>query len=78
MRVLGVSVGTPAYFLGPMAKQHRMAVLTASCVIGAIEAALVQSYAGWAVGTALVAIVVGSAATVWRRLGRIAGDLERP
>ena len=77
VRVLGVSVSTPAYFLGPMAKQHRMAVLTASCVIGAVEAALVQSYAGWAVGAALVAIVVGSAVTVRRRLGRIAGDLER-
>src|SRR3954451_22349143 len=25
VRVLGVSVGTPAYYLGPMAKQHRMA-----------------------------------------------------
>jgi len=30
VRVLGVSVGTPQYYLGPMAKQHRMAALTAA------------------------------------------------
>jgi phosphatidylglycerophosphate synthase len=77
VRVLGVSVGTRAYFEGPMAKQHRMAVLTAACVIGAIEAVIVQPYAGHAVGAALVVIVVGSVLTVGRRLRRIAADLER-
>jgi phosphatidylglycerophosphate synthase len=76
VRVLGVSVGTPQYYLGPMAKQHRMAALTAACVVGALEASLVQPYTGSAVGVALVVIVLGSALTVVRRLRHIAADLE--
>ena len=76
VRVLGVSAGTPQYYLGPMAKQHRMAALTAACVIGALEASLVQPYTGSAVGIALVVIVVGSTLTVVRRLRHIAADLE--
>jgi phosphatidylglycerophosphate synthase len=75
-RVLGVSVGTEAYFLGPMAKQHRMAALTAACVAGAVESVVLPPYAGHAIGVALVVIVVGSALTVGRRLRRIASDLE--
>ena len=33
VRVLGGSLGTPHYFFGPMAKQHRMALLTAALVV---------------------------------------------
>lgn len=77
VRVLGVSAGTPAYFLGPMAKQHRMAALTLACVAGAVESVMVTPYRGWAVGLTLVMIVAGSAVTVWRRLRRIRADLER-
>jgi phosphatidylglycerophosphate synthase len=77
VRVLGVSVGTPAYFLGPMAKQHRMAVLTVACVVGVVESVLLQPYVGHAVGVALVVVAAGSALTVARRLRRIASDLER-
>ena len=77
VRVLGVSAGSQAYFLGPMAKQHRMAALTIACLVGALEAVLVQPYSGGAVGIALVVIVVGSALTVGRRLRCIAADLER-
>jgi phosphatidylglycerophosphate synthase len=76
VRVLGVSVGSPQYYVGPMAKQHRMAALTAACVAGALEAVFVQPYAGFAVGMALVVIVLGSVLTVGRRLRRIAADLE--
>jgi phosphatidylglycerophosphate synthase len=77
VRVLGVSVGTPAYFLGPMAKQHRMAILTVACVVGAVEAVVVQPYTGSALEVALIVVVVGSALTVGRRLRCIAADLER-
>jgi phosphatidylglycerophosphate synthase len=76
VRVLGVSVGTPAYFLGPMAKQHRMALLTVACVVGVGESVLLQPYAGHAVGVALIIVAAGSALTVARRLRRIAADLE--
>ena len=77
VRVLGVSVGTQAYFVGPMAKQHRMAVLTIACVVGVLESVVRTPYMGGAVGVALVVIVLGSALTVGRRLRRIAADLER-
>ena len=77
VRVLGVSVGTQAYFLGPMAKQHRMAALTIACVAGARRGRRPPAVLGSAVGIALVAIVLGSALTVARRLRRIAADLER-
>jgi phosphatidylglycerophosphate synthase len=76
VRVLGVSAGTKAYFLGPMAKQHRMAVLTAACIIGALEAILVQPYNGTAVGGAVIVVAAGSALTVARRLRHIADELE--
>ncbi|MEZ6069699.1 MAG: CDP-alcohol phosphatidyltransferase family protein [Pirellulales bacterium] len=32
VRTLGVAIGAPADFRGPMAKQHRMALMTAACV----------------------------------------------
>ena len=75
VRVLGVSVGSPQYYLGPMAKQHRMAALTVACVAGAVEAVMLPPYTGSAVGIALVVIALGSAVTVVRRLRLIAADL---
>lgn len=76
VRVLGVSVGSPQYYLGPMAKQHRMAAMTIACLAGGLETMLLQPYSGSAIGTALVVIVLGSAVTVARRLRRIAADLN--
>lgn len=40
VRVLGRSIGAGTYFVGPMAKQHRMAVLTAACFAVTIVASL--------------------------------------
>lgn len=37
VRTLAVSIGAPSNFTGPMAKQHRMALLTLSCIAVAIE-----------------------------------------
>ena len=34
IRILGSSLGVKDLFLGPMAKQHRMALITACCLIG--------------------------------------------
>ncbi len=36
-RTLSVSIGAPVNFSGPMAKQHRMAIITIACLIGVIE-----------------------------------------
>ena len=64
-RTLGKSIGAPSYFQGPMAKQHRMAIITAACLLSVFE------HAFWPVGTvlliALVVICIGSAITIGRR-----------
>jgi phosphatidylglycerophosphate synthase len=76
VRVLGHSAGTPDFFAGPMAKQHRMAVLTAACGLCAMGAfwSLQQPI----LYVALLVIAVGGAATVVRRVALILDALERP
>jgi phosphatidylglycerophosphate synthase len=75
VRVLGQSAGAGIYFIGPMAKQHRMATLTAACLL-----AVVACWRGWdgiVLAAALGVICAGCAITIVRRLRRIAADLER-
>lgn len=74
VRVLGRSLGAGVYFIGPMAKQHRMATLTAANLLGA--AATPWAWHPWVLHVALGVIVVGSAATAVRRLRRIVRDLR--
>jgi len=72
VRVLSGSLGLPQHFLGPMAKQHRMFVLT----LGALGAA-VEAHLEWpprVLVAALVFIVFGSAITTWRRSARLLRD----
>ena len=76
VRVLGHSAGTPDFFAGPMAKQHRMAVLTVACALCAVGA--FWSLAQPILYVALLVIAVGGAATVVRRLALILNALERP
>jgi phosphatidylglycerophosphate synthase len=76
VRVLGHSAGTADFFIGPMAKQHRMAVLTAACALG-VPAAF-WSLQDVVLYVALIVIAAGSAATVVRRLVVILRALERP
>jgi phosphatidylglycerophosphate synthase len=74
VRVLGGSMGLAQSFLGPMAKQHRMAVITVACLAQAAESA-----AGWparALPAALGVIAAGCVVTIWRRLGRIVTEAE--
>jgi phosphatidylglycerophosphate synthase len=76
LRVLGRSVGAGTYFIGPMAKQHRMAVLTAASLIAAVVA-----HQGWhrpVLAWALGVIILGCVPTAARRLRRIMVDLEGP
>jgi phosphatidylglycerophosphate synthase len=65
VRTLSASIGAPVNFAGPMAKQHRMAVLTIACVAAAVEALV--SGTQWALLLALLLIVVGSVITAARR-----------
>ena len=75
VRVLGGALGTPQHFLGPMAKPHRMAVLTAACLLSLVEVAA-SDYRGRILTAALVVILVGSLATFARRLQLIAVELN--
>src|SRR5215467_517730 len=70
VRVLGGALGLAQDFCGPMAKQHRMAVMTLACLLAIGEGA-VADYRGRVLGIALVVIAVGSLLTVGRRLLRI-------
>lgn len=70
IRVLGVSMGGAANFCGPMAKQHRMALLTLSLVILSIAA-----WFDWPIPLlkfsmdfALTIMLLGLLLTVWLRL----------
>jgi phosphatidylglycerophosphate synthase len=74
IRVLGGTLGLAQDFRGPMAKPHRMAVLTVGCIVGAIELWLNGSQ--WALVVALWIIALGSVLTCWTRLAAIAKQLH--
>ncbi len=65
VRTLAASLGAPVNFQGPMAKQHRMALLTAACLITAVE----NSFAGqsYALLAALLIMIAGCVITLYRR-----------
>jgi phosphatidylglycerophosphate synthase len=65
VRTLAASLGAPINFEGPMAKQHRMALLTAACIITALENSLgEQSYA---LLVAMIIMILGCCITLYRR-----------
>jgi phosphatidylglycerophosphate synthase len=76
VRLLGTSLGALPQFTGPMAKQHRMFVLTVATVLAAAEASAGASPRAIWVG--LLVISAGSIATAIRRLRRIAIDVAAP
>ena len=75
VRTFGKSVGAGSDFSGPMAKQHRMAVVTALCLFCAC---VPQSWQQWRPATAaLIVIIIGTALTACRRAAHIAATLKR-
>jgi phosphatidylglycerophosphate synthase len=76
IRVFGGSLGLPQDYRGPMAKQQRMAVLTAACVAGAAEHLLTGTQ--YALLAAAVIIAVGSVVTCVVRTRAIAAQLGEP
>jgi phosphatidylglycerophosphate synthase len=81
VRAAGKIAGAPNEFCGPMAKQHRMLVITLICVYAAITPRSWQSvtFNDSQIGLmtlGLVVIVVGCIITVIRRLSRIAHALK--
>jgi phosphatidylglycerophosphate synthase len=68
VRELGRASGGPSDFCGPMAKQHRMALVTGAAVISAFE--FVWSGRNEVLTLALAVIAVGAALTALRRAWR--------
>ncbi len=75
VRVLGASMGVGSLFIGPMAKQHRMALLTFSLLLTPIER-LFAGHSFHLLSITLLLIAVGSLATVANRTYRIYTILE--
>jgi phosphatidylglycerophosphate synthase len=81
IRATGKIAGTPNEFCGPMAKQHRMFVITLICLYAAFTPRSWQmiTFNDSQIGlmtVALVIIIAGCAITVIRRLSRIARVLK--
>ena len=74
VRLAGGSLELPQDFRGPMAKQHRMAVLTLACLLGAAELAFVQS--SWALRIAAWITAIGALLTCATRSRAIAAALH--
>ena len=75
VRELGKGIDGVVDFTGPMAKPHRMALVTATCVIAVLIARWLPSQTTLFVG--MMALLVGSALTVLRRSRRMVHRLNR-
>lgn len=76
VRAAGKIAGAPNEFCGPMAKQHRMLVITLICLYSAVtprswQVITVSASEIGLVTLGLTVIVIGCVITVMRRLGRI-------
>lgn len=73
IRALGGSLGFAQDFRGPMAKQHRMAVLTLACLAAGVEAYIGPTR--YCLQAALAIVAVGSLLTAARRIQAISTQL---
>ena len=73
-RVLAGAIGATQKFLGPMAKQHRMALLTIASFI-CIAEPLYHNLHSYVFPVTLVIIILGTIITVWRRVSCAANEL---
>jgi phosphatidylglycerophosphate synthase len=74
VRTLAVSVGAPANFQGPMAKPHRMALLTVACLLTLGENGLDLPH--YALFIALLLMLIGCIITLYRRIMAVYHYLE--
>jgi phosphatidylglycerophosphate synthase len=74
IRLLGASLNMAQDFSGPMAKPHRMAVLTVAALLSIVETLL--HYRGNVLMVALVIVAVGSLITFVRRTAHLIRWLE--
>ena len=81
IRAIGASVGAGQIFVGPMAKQHRMALITGMCLLNMMLPASWQpvnaeSSIGIASGALILVIIGGVVTSIWR-LGLISQHLRQ-
>lgn len=76
IRALGASLTGKHDFVGPMAKQNRMAVITLG-TLGAVFEVALQLEFGYFMYLSLIVVALGSAITCIRRLYRIYVSLEK-
>lgn len=74
VRELGVNCGTQADFAGPMAKPHRMAVITGAAILSVAEPLV--GWRGEGLTAALWIVAVGAGATALRRAVRLVAALR--
>jgi len=65
IRTLARSIGAPPDFRGPMAKVHRMALISGACLLTPLESLIVPQ--GTLLVLALIAIILGCLITIWAR-----------
>lgn len=75
VRTLSASIGAPIDFRGPMAKQHRMALMTGACLLTAIEPFFWPQ--GYIFLVALLVVIIGTIITVYSRARAAYIFLER-
>jgi phosphatidylglycerophosphate synthase len=68
VRTLGASIGAPIDFQGPMAKQHRMALMTVACILTIFEGYVWPP--GYSLLLTLMTVVIGCVVTIFRRSRR--------
>ncbi len=66
VRTLSASIGAPVDFQGPMAKQHRMALLTIACLLAALENTIRNNQ--YSLLIALILIIFGCVITCIKRV----------
>lgn len=76
VRELGHALTGTVDFTGPGAKPHRMAALTAGCVLSALAAVALPDWDRAVLWLALAAVVALTAVTVGRRTARLASRLK--
>ncbi|WP_426233617.1 CDP-alcohol phosphatidyltransferase family protein [Pseudomonas sp. TWP3-2] len=74
VRVFGGSLGLKQSFIGPMAKQHRMALMTVGLLLNAVETSFYATH--YVLLIALTIIAIGSVATCATRTLAISRQLK--
>lgn len=75
VRYLAASLGAPINFQGPMAKQHRMALLTAACLFTALENGLGQQQS-YSLLIGMAILIPGCLLTLYNRTMAVYRFLE--